>query len=1820
MNDLVESTDEPSVAQKELLNPNRAPANDFAVTVPADPSLLSDHQRHLEPSTDVPYRPKQAGASASTTLLKALHNLPVPSFSPQITSPAPPSRLQEAPSFYSKPKNDYFASKPPGSASPNSRSMLPTGDGLGLDSDTRRQASLFSRLVALASPTTEKVSSAPTSHPVETSLPADPAHGSQLEEPTAVFDLYEQNGEDGDLDSDIDRSAQGNFLPRRRKKRFRGHHPSEMSSPNSMPATPRQSRFPSFLRDSSRVGTPVHGAQDALLSAYSGDSATLNHEANPSLATRIGHVSEDEGRQRFAKFKRGQSSSAAIRRDPTSPGHESRRPAALRRLTNLAGPDGPMSPLRPKFDKAGTTGQQKWRQVKAGLKLLGTRKNERVKIDYQKSTELMAQLLAGSPAALFLATMYQRDEHGNKKIPALLEQLKISIPSSSTRDDMSGGRHMTFTINLEYGNGPSRMAWTIHRSLRDFISLHTKYKAHHGAAKFKREDRHRAKIPKFPKTAFPYLRSVRGLADEEADEHDGIGDSAVTDGERPDMGQKRRQSSFILSKKPSFIRRRPSSINADHAESSNQVVSPAKKEAAYQDRQRKMLEVYLQSMIRWLVFRPESTRLCKFLELSAIAMRLAVEGGYHGKEAFMTIASKRTVERRGLLALRALPGRLKTSPQRHRPKWFLVRHSYIVAVASPESLEPVEVFMVDSDFATDQRKRLRDQSAQEMAKTAKASAQAKYHSIKLYNSERKLRLIAKNERQYMQVKESIEHMVKNTVWSQKQRFDSFAPVRKGVFARWLVDGRDHMWQVSRAIDNARNFVYIHDWWLSPELYLRRPAASSPGWRLDRLLLRKAQQGVKIFIIVYRNIESAIPIDSEHTKTSLLDLHPNICIQRSPNQFRQNQFFWAHHEKLVVCDNAIAFVGGVDLCFGRWDEPSHSLVDDKATGFDPDIKGARNAANSQVWPGKDYSNPRILDFFNLDKPFEEMYDRHKIPRMPWHDISMQIVGQPARDVGRHFVQRWNYILRQRTPSRPTPVLLPPPDFEREELERLGMDGTCQIQILRSCAQWSMGTPNKIECSIQNAYVHLIEKSEHFIYIENQFFISSCVVEGVQIVNRIGDALVERIIRAHQQNEDWRACIIIPLMPGFQNSVDAQDGSSIRLIMQCQFRSICRGESSIFGRLRTHGIDPRQYIEFYALRQWGKIGQDKGLTTEQLYIHAKCMIVDDRYCIIGSANINERSMLGNRDSEVAAVVADQEMMPSFMNGKPYNVGVFPHSLRMRLMREHLGLDVDSHAHEAATEEEEPYPVDQDSQNNTAGLESHLRGHSTVDELQSPTSNKSSISGRPGRSSTLEHAISPDSVRHRIETSTIGQLFSPIRENTVKSAIERHDQDVAGHGVDSMAALTEAGVTGARETIVDAHGHEVLIAPDIEGDIPLPSSAPLSPTTSLPGSGASPQPPWGFPRMTTRDIGMPQLSQLPALPVTDDTDIGGPSTVRPVSASSSNLLNAILKANPVVNYECMRDPLINTFYGDIWHRVAENNTKLYRQVFRCMPDSEVISWREYRDFQAYSEKFMHSQGLGKSVPRAPKNAPGTSGPPGSIGLSPDVETDLKSALRTSSMSNGAVSSRTASKLSGIAEKILGSKSSTLSVPGQQEQLDEKSRLEASSRESDTSTPQHNNSVSSEKAAAKQADEADPADPSRNTSTGGGVHFDAHVDEESLSHTETRNTGSPIGPETTITQPSPVPPQTTATTDFQPPRSASTSKNGTAPTQGTAQRRRRATTRSGRPSACPEEVLSKAEAEELLNKVQGHLVLWPYDWLEREEAGGNWLYNIDQIAPLEI
>jgi hypothetical protein len=56
---------------------------------------------------------------------------------------------------------------------------------------------------------------------------------------------------------------------------------------------------------------------------------------------------------------------------------------------------------------------------------------------------------------------------------------------------------------------------------------------------------------------------------------------------------------------------------------------------------------------------------------------------------------------------------------------------------------------------------------------------------------------------------------------------------------------------------ARESIYILDWWLSPELYLRRPPSRNQQYRLDNMLKAAAERGVKINIIVYKEVPQAL---------------------------------------------------------------------------------------------------------------------------------------------------------------------------------------------------------------------------------------------------------------------------------------------------------------------------------------------------------------------------------------------------------------------------------------------------------------------------------------------------------------------------------------------------------------------------------------------------------------------------------------------------------------------------------------------------------------------------------------------------------------------------------------------------------------------------------------------------------------------------------------------------------------------------------------------------------------------------------------------------
>ncbi|CAF4295056.1 unnamed protein product, partial [Rotaria sordida] len=104
-----------------------------------------------------------------------------------------------------------------------------------------------------------------------------------------------------------------------------------------------------------------------------------------------------------------------------------------------------------------------------------------------------------------------------------------------------------------------------------------------------------------------------------------------------------------------------------------------------------------------------------------------------------------------------------------------------------------------------------------------------------------------------------------------------------------------------------------------------------------------------------------------------------------------------------------------------------------------------------------------------------------------------------------------------------------------------------------------------------------------------------------------------------------------------------------------------------------IPPNDYISIFGMRTHDILmGR---LVTEIIYVHSKLMIIDDRMVICGSANINDRSLLGQRDSEFCVVINDREEEDGRFNGKTVRVGKFCSSWRRKLFAMQLGIQFEN-----------------------------------------------------------------------------------------------------------------------------------------------------------------------------------------------------------------------------------------------------------------------------------------------------------------------------------------------------------------------------------------------------------------------------------------------------------------------------------------------------------------------------------------------------------------
>ncbi|KAI3966409.1 hypothetical protein MKW92_037897 [Papaver armeniacum] len=499
------------------------------------------------------------------------------------------------------------------------------------------------------------------------------------------------------------------------------------------------------------------------------------------------------------------------------------------------------------------------------------------------------------------------------------------------------------------------------------------------------------------------------------------------------------------------------------------------------------------------------------------------------------------------------------------------------------------------------------------------------------------------------------------------------------------EGPRKLWvDVFKAINGAKHLIYIAGWSFNPKMVLVRDnEADIPqarGVKIGELLKQKADEGVAVRIMLW-NDETSLPfiknkgVMGTHDEDALDYFKQSKVICRlCPRLHNDFPTFFAHHQKTIIVDTQAnflsakfgnkyinsssreltSFIGGVDLCDGRYDTEDHSLF--------------RTLNNES----------HVLDFYQTSIAGACLQKGG--PREPWHDAHACLTGEAAWDVLSNFEQRWT---KQCNPSllihtNDIPNLLRSSQPQQVE----NQVANWKVQVFRSIDRVSVSLPDDIavECSIHEAYVEAIRRAERFIYIENQYFIGGCHMwekdRNCGCNNLIPVEIALKVVKKIKAKERFAVYIVIPMRPeGLPNSEPVQEMLYwTRQTMSMMYKLI--GEA-----IQESGelLHPRDYLNFFCLANREKKEGEEFVPPHSpqpdtpywsaqmhrrfmVYVHSKIMIVDDTYILIGSANINQRSMDGRRDTEIAIGC----YQPKYVGNKQGNGDV--HAYRMSLWYEH------------------------------------------------------------------------------------------------------------------------------------------------------------------------------------------------------------------------------------------------------------------------------------------------------------------------------------------------------------------------------------------------------------------------------------------------------------------------------------------------------------------------------------------------------------------------
>jgi phospholipase D1/2 len=583
----------------------------------------------------------------------------------------------------------------------------------------------------------------------------------------------------------------------------------------------------------------------------------------------------------------------------------------------------------------------------------------------------------------------------------------------------------------------------------------------------------------------------------------------------------------------------------------------------------------------------------------------------------------------------------------------------------------------------------------------------------------------------------------------------FAFPRYGNECTPFINGRDYMKAVANAIRGAQKFIMITGWQLDYDVELdNRGQPGHPG-RLSELLADAVQRGVHVRVMLYDSISVALDTHDDRAQSALQDLpigaqggSIQVMLQyantgRSVVSRRESNAFFSHHQKSVIVDGHTAFVGGIDLAYGRWDTNSFNVVIDPATHV------INDAYNMQIAPARAVTeNEKALTRKRGDRPgFFPSYadgavlDEKFQPREPWQDVALRINGPAAFDVFVNFVLRWNSFAG--TGTNALDAAMNSNWFEKCGGHTTLLDpltkgsGTASVQICRSASSAQLSDEVRLwdrshkyvsddwkqpalqrravaerarqawksnhQTSIRDAMINCIRAAQAFIYIENQFFMSNCGPDqrgtACPSSNAIIAEIANAVSKAVQASRPFHVYLVLPehaegkledaatlaqawwALQGVKRARDSLINRINRAIVRKNMKAwgvaaMPGSANEIDLLLASHGQlrKWKEYLTVLNLRNYGYTATT--VLTEMVYVHTKLLIVDDAVAVIGSANINDRSLNGDGDTELAAVIVDDAdaKLSDLGQGVKVITRRFAQELRMQLWRKHLGVLVD------------------------------------------------------------------------------------------------------------------------------------------------------------------------------------------------------------------------------------------------------------------------------------------------------------------------------------------------------------------------------------------------------------------------------------------------------------------------------------------------------------------------------------------------------------------